>query len=131
LLPSIGQPIPKLTGDEPAKVLAAFVGMQAYLSDGYSVEDISKRLIYLAAMLGAALPEQRAVAMQAEVLTEIPRDLFDIAFDKIIRSHKYPTMPTPGSFFEAIGEELEEAKGALLNFKLMFSRWDMTNKDKE
>lgn len=48
-----------------------------------------------------------------DALSEIPPDLLFEATSRLLKSHKYPTLPKPADFFEAVGPEVKSRRQGL------------------
>lgn len=50
---------------------------------------------------------EEVAPLYVEALAEIPPDLLKLATVRLLKSHKYPTLPKPADFFEAVASEVK------------------------
>lgn len=61
-------------------------------------------------MMQVSLPDQDGLKLYVYGLSHIPKDLFKEACMRVTRTHKWPKLPLPAVFSEAVAKELAEAQ---------------------
>ena len=75
-----------------------------------SKEEILSALGSIAAMMQCTLPDQDGLKLYIYGLSHLPKDLFKEACMRVTRTHKWPKLPLPAVFNEAVMKELVEAQ---------------------
>lgn len=68
-------------------------------------DQIIKTLAGMASLFGAPTVEDIVIDLYVATLTRLPRQVFLVARDRLVMSHKYPNLPKPADFVEAGAEE--------------------------
>jgi hypothetical protein len=75
-----------------------------------SKEEILSALGSIASMMQVSLPDQDGLKLYLFGLNHLPSDLFKEACMRVTRTHKWPKLPLPAVFNEAVAKEMIEAQ---------------------
>lgn len=67
--------------------------------------DVIKALELVAKTLQVELPEEDGLMVYAAILSELPQALLKQSVIEVCKTHKYPSMPKPADFLEAVKDQ--------------------------
>jgi hypothetical protein len=104
LLKSGKQPAP----ENRPRVVAVLRQLQGELAEYRPPSDpveVIKSLELVAKTLQVELPDEDGLMVYAAILSELPVAVLKRAVIEVCKTHKYPTMPKPADFLEAVKDE--------------------------
>lgn len=66
-----------------------------------SKETIIRTLAGMGSLFGAAPPDEIGMDLYVAALSRLPRQVFALARETLVSSHRYPSLPKPVEFIEA------------------------------
>jgi len=92
------------------------------------LDDVLKAIYLIAERKGLRLPPDHLVALDAQFIAEMPKDLFGVAFKKIYTEFRWNRMPEVVEWFDTIRDELDRRKRELAGLKCMRLRLEAKSK---
>lgn len=114
-LPQTGE-IEEAISAAQAEVTEALRPMSSYPG---SYRYMAQRLTLAANVIDADLPDEITFRQTIEVMSELPRDLFEVAVSHIEGHWTWPRFPKPGEFRQAVADDLFERQADLSTLRRM------------
>ena len=97
------------------------------LLQGVGPEKIARGIGFTAKMLGCKVPDPFMMKGFEKLLSDIPNDLWERGVLKLLETHTFCKIPTPGEFLAPIRGEWYERKDLLKRIQLHKSRLELSD----
>lgn len=99
------EPVPEHLRARAAATLRTLKDTAAEYRPPSDPKDVITTLELVAKTLQVELPDEDGLMVYAAILSELPTAILKQSVIEVCRTHKYPTMPKPADFLEAVKDQ--------------------------
>lgn len=99
------EPVPEHLRARAAAALKTLKDQAADYRPPSDPKDVIGTLELVAKTLQVELPDEDGLMVYAAILSELPTAILKQSVIEVCKTHKYPTMPKPADFLEAVKEQ--------------------------